>query len=75
MDTFLSKPGRMGSLHAGLFCLCIVFAGAFSSPYAKEAVTTDPFDEICCITAETPPWADGLLLRAGGWETECHRKD
>ncbi|MBO4316707.1 MAG: hypothetical protein J5855_00290 [Mailhella sp.] len=34
---------------------------------AMEAGTTDPLDEIYCIMAETPPWADGLLLRAGGY--------
>ena len=40
-----------------------------------EASETDSLEEICRIMAETPPWADGLLLRADGYETEFYRKD
>lgn len=31
--------------------------------------------EVCDIMAVTPDWADGLLLRADGFETEYYRKD
>jgi len=30
---------------------------------------------ICQQMGQTPPWADGLLLRADGYETEFYRKD
>ena len=40
-----------------------------------EADIGDSLGEICRIMAETPPWADGLLLRADGYETKFYRKD
>lgn len=31
--------------------------------------------EICELMSRTPPWIDGLLLRADGYETEFYKKD
>ena len=31
--------------------------------------------EICKLMSRTPPWIDGLLLRADGYETEFYKKD
>lgn len=32
-------------------------------------------EHICQQMGQTPPWADGLLLRADGYETDFYRKD
>lgn len=32
-------------------------------------------DAICRLMSRTPPWADGLLLRADGYECEFYQKD
>lgn len=32
-------------------------------------------NEICKLMSRTPPWIDGLLLRADGYETEFYKKD
>lgn len=32
-------------------------------------------DAVCEQMGRTPPWADGLLLRADGYETEFYKKD
>ena len=32
-------------------------------------------ESICRLMGETPPWADGLLLRADGYETYFYKKD
>ena len=39
---------------------------------AGEDVTVE---DICKSMSETPLWADGLILRADGYETVCYRKD
>ena len=32
-------------------------------------------EEVCALMAETPAWADGLPLRADGYECEFYKKD
>ena len=32
-------------------------------------------DEVCALMAEAPAWADGLPLRADGYECEFYKKD
>ena len=32
-------------------------------------------EELCAIMGKTPPWAEGLLLKAEGFETKYYRKD
>ena len=39
-----------------------------------EAEPDDSVEEVCRIMAQTPPWADGLLLRADGYECEFYQK-
>ncbi len=36
---------------------------------------TGSFEEVCQIMSETPSWAEGLPLRADGYECEYYRKD
>ena len=41
-------------------------------------VEADPevtVNEICTLMAQCPSWAEGLLLRADGYECEFYRKD
>ena len=40
-----------------------------------EADEDDSVEEVCRIMAECPPWADGLILRADGYECTYYRKD
>lgn len=45
-----------------------------------EAVLEVPFGtasatEVCAIMAEQPEWAEGLPLRADGYECEFYKKD
>jgi len=40
-----------------------------------EADTNTTLEEICTLMAQTPPWAEGLELRADGYETEFYKKD
>jgi DNA polymerase len=39
---------------------------------ADKQLTTE---SVCQQMGQTPPWADGLLLQADGYETEFYRKD
>ncbi len=39
---------------------------------ADKQLTTE---SVCQQMGQTPPWADGLLLRADGYDTEFYRKD
>lgn len=32
-------------------------------------------EDICTLMGKTPPWANGLLLRADGYETDFYKKD
>ncbi len=32
-------------------------------------------EEVCVIMAETPVWADGLVLNADGFESRFYKKD
>ena len=32
-------------------------------------------EELCAIMGRTPPWMEGLLLKAEGFETQYYRKD
>ena len=32
-------------------------------------------EEVCALMAEAPAWADGLPLRADGYECEFYKKD
>ena len=48
--------------------------------YVHDEVTieADPavsLDEICEQMGRTPPWAEGLILRADGYITPRYRKD
>jgi DNA polymerase len=41
-------------------------------------IEADPrmsLDAVCEQMGRTPPWAEGLLLRADGYETKFYRKD
>jgi len=40
-----------------------------------EANPEDSVQEVCDLMAVVPSWADGLLLRADGYECEFYRKD
>ena len=40
-----------------------------------EADPEDSVEEVCRIMGECPPWAEGLILRADGYECETYRKD
>ena len=40
-----------------------------------EADGSLSLDQLCEIMGRTPPWAEGLLLKAEGFETEYYRKD
>ena len=40
-----------------------------------EANPEDTVSEICTLMAQCPPWAEGLLLRADGYECAHYRKD
>lgn len=40
-----------------------------------EAPRDASLDTVCEIMGQTPPWAEGLLLRADGYECEFYKKD
>ena len=40
-----------------------------------EAPMSLSLEEVCDRMGQTPPWAEGLLLRADGYETKYYRKD
>ena len=40
-----------------------------------EAPASTDLDEICDIMSRTPPWAEGLLLRADGYITPWYKKE
>jgi DNA polymerase len=40
-----------------------------------EAEKETTVKEISDIMGQTPPWAEGLLLRADGYECEFYKKD
>ena len=40
-----------------------------------EAPLDTSLDDICAIMGQTPQWAEGLLLRADGYECEFYKKD
>ena len=40
-----------------------------------EADGSLSLEELCEVMGRTPPWAEGLLLKAEGFETEYYRKD
>ena len=40
-----------------------------------EAPEGTSLEEICDVMGRTPPWAEGLQLRADGYETNFYRKD
>jgi DNA polymerase len=40
-----------------------------------ECSPSTSLDEICKQMGRTPPWAQGLLLRADGYETDFYKKD
>ena len=40
-----------------------------------EAPPSLSLEEVCERMGQTPPWAEGLLLRADGYETKFYRKD
>ncbi len=40
-----------------------------------EAGGNMSLEQLCEIMGKTPPWAEGLLLKAEGFETEYYRKD
>ena len=40
-----------------------------------EAPESASLDEVCKVMGEVPDWADGLILRADGFEAEFYQKD
>ena len=40
-----------------------------------EAPLEVPVEKVCRVMGMTPPWIEGLQLRADGYETEFYRKD
>ena len=40
-----------------------------------EADKRMSLDAVCEQMGRTPPWAEGLLLRADGYETDFYKKD
>lgn len=40
-----------------------------------EADKDIQLNEVCELMGRTPPWAEGLLLRADGYECEFYKKD
>lgn len=40
-----------------------------------EAGPEERLEDVCRIMGQTPPWANGLLLRADGYETPFYKKD
>lgn len=40
-----------------------------------EAAPDESVEEICKLMAKSPPWAEGLLLKADGFESEFYKKD
>ena len=40
-----------------------------------EADPEDSVEEVCRIMGECPPWAQGLQLRADGYECEFYKKE
>ena len=40
-----------------------------------EADKRMSLDAVCKQMSQTPPWADGLILRADGYETDFYKKD
>jgi DNA polymerase len=40
-----------------------------------EAPLNASLDDLCALMGETPDWADGLLLRADGYECDFYKKD
>jgi len=40
-----------------------------------EAPATVEIEEICEVMGQTPPWAEGLVLRADGYVTPWYKKD
>lgn len=40
-----------------------------------EAPLEVSLEEVCSVMGRTPPWIEGLQLRADGYETEFYRKD
>ena len=41
----------------------------------EVSVEESSVDEVCVLMAEAPAWADGLPLRADGYECEFYKKD
>ena len=40
-----------------------------------EAYPEDNLKMVCRIMGQSPDWAEGLILRADGYECETYRKD
>jgi DNA polymerase len=40
-----------------------------------EAGPGDTVEEVCAVMGQCPPCADGLILRADGYECNTYRKD
>ena len=40
-----------------------------------EAAPETSLDDICTVMAQTPEWAEGLLLRADGYICDFYKKD
>ena len=58
-----------------LLCEAMLRLGDRRIEVIIEADPDDSVEEICRIMGECPPWADGLILRADGYECEYYRKD
>jgi excinuclease ABC subunit A len=56
--------------------VCPECGGTRLSPRARALKLRGmSLDAVCEQMGRTPPWADGLLLRADGYETEFYKKD
>ena len=67
-----SAGESMGSDLPDSFCRKIV--GHVHDEVIIEADPEDSVEEVCRIMGECPPWAQGLQLRADGYECEFYRK-
>ena len=70
---------RISSL---VLCTCMVFSSCENMYRDEIAELHKEIDEVkarldavCEQMGRTPPWAEGLLLRADGYETKFYRKD
>ena len=67
-DIIYSRPG-------GSFVMKRKIVAHVHDEVIVETEPEDKTETVCRIMAETPDWADGLILRADGYECDYYRKD